>query len=141
MRFGGRYVLGIDALPRGRYAAVAVGRTITATFDVSTDGGLALPLHERVRIAVVEARAHCGAAPCEVRLVCIDDGDDGAEIEDLQTWLTEEIGASSLVLDMVGPVSLPAGVGVARTIDVEPRPERTACDELSVARACEAALW
>ena len=125
MRTDGRYVLGIDALPRGSHAAVAVGRTITSTFAVTTDSGQPLPLEERVRAAVEQARSHAGAVPAEVRLVCIDDGADGTELERLQRWLSLELDARMQVLDLVGSI----------------RSDRADEGARSMARACEAALW
>lgn len=127
MRSGGRYVLGVDALPRGNAAAVAVGRTVSSTFELSSESGRPLPLEERVRAAVEQARAERGADPTEVRLVCVDDGTDGADLQRIQEWLAEEVGASTLILDLVGTVD---GVEVAAGMNA-----------MSVARACEAALW
>ncbi|MCP3989196.1 MAG: hypothetical protein GY724_08985 [Actinomycetia bacterium] len=133
MRFGGQYVLGIDALPCGNYAAVAVGRTITETFLISRSGADALPLEERVRRAIVEAGIRRGAPPAAVRLVCVDDGADGSELGSIHQWLEDEIKAQVQILDLVGKIKTP-------DIDESGQPvDPTAA--LSVARACEAALW
>jgi len=135
MRFGGRYVLGIDALPRGNYAAVVVGRTIDDTFAVESQGHSILPLEHRVRQAVGEAETRRGAAPSEVRLVCIDDGADGAELERIGSWLDEAVGARLQVFDLMGP---------AKATSAEQPDEADGLvrsSALSAARACEAALW
>lgn len=120
-------------MPRGNFAAVAVGRTISSTFVIASEGGRPLPLEERVRAAVDQARTLCGAAPTEVRLVCIDDGSDGAELERIQQWLSDEVEARILVLDLVGSIEEDEVEGSMDDIDDE--------TALSVARACEAALW
>ncbi|MEM7339633.1 MAG: hypothetical protein AAF467_13350 [Actinomycetota bacterium] len=129
MRSGGRYVLGIDALPRGTHAAVAVGRTITDTFPVRTHAGEALPLEERVRAAVSEAERLTGARPTEVRVMCIDDGGDGAELEGIADYVRLVVGSRLEVLDLVGDPT------------IETRPAEVAPGALSLARACRAALW
>lgn len=133
MRSGGRYILGIDALPRGTYAAIAVGRTITSTIALLSDGGRPLPLEERVRVAVAEAEHLCGAAPTEVRLVCVDDGSDGLDLERVQEWLTQIVETRILILDLFGSIEGDDIEGSLEGIEGEAA--------LSVARACEAALW
>jgi hypothetical protein len=140
MRFGGQYVLGIDALPRGNYAAVAVGRSITDTFAIK-EGVAAFPLSERVRQAVAEAEARTGAHPAEVRLVCIDDGADGTELGLINQWLEDEIESRLQILDLVGRIEARDADDQAegRYPGLDPAIDATAA--LSVARACEAALW
>ena len=141
MRFGGQYVLGIDALPRGNYAAVAIGRSITDTFLIKKEGAIALPLEERVRQAVIEAEVRTGARPAEVRLVCIDDGADGSELGLINQWLEDEVESRLQILDMVGRITAPDVGDPVRDqyALVDPAVDPTAA--LSVARACEAALW
>ncbi|MEM9133008.1 MAG: hypothetical protein AAF962_08700 [Actinomycetota bacterium] len=139
MRFGGRYVLGVDALPRGAYAAVVVGRSLVATFAVRSPDGDHLPVGERIRRAVADAEAEHGAAPSEVRVVCVDDGTDGAELGDIEEWLADRYQARLLVLDLVAPIEGPAG-GPVDGDEAGERPEDHG-DALSLARACEAALW
>lgn len=139
MRFGGRYVLGIDALPRGAYAAVVVGRSLASTFTVRSPNGACLPMGERIRRAVVDAEAEHGAAPAEVRVVCVDDGSDGSELGDIETWLAERYQARLLVLDLVAPVEGSDEMLAACDGALE-LPEDYG-DALSLARACEAALW
>lgn len=117
-------------MPRGNFAAVAVGGTVSSTFVVASDGGRPLPLEERVRAAVDQAQILCGAGPTEVRLVCVDDGSDGADLERIQQWLSDVVEAQILVLDLVGPIVMQGSMD-----DID---DETA---LSVARACEAALW
>ena len=137
MRYGGRYVLGVDALPRGAYAAVVVGRSLSTTFDLRSPGGAVLPVAERVRRAVVEAEAEHGAPPSEVRVICVDDGGDGSELHDLESWLTDRCQARLLVLDLVAPIDAIDGDGSGAAVDLPDDPG----DALSLARACEAALW
>ncbi len=126
MRFGGRYVLGIDALPHGRQVAVAVGRSIADTYEVADSGGRPLPLALRVEEAVAEARSRRGSPPDEIRLVCVDDGGDGDDLAHIGAWLADRFGSTLLVLDLVGPIG-----------DGDPDPIAGG----SVARAREAALW
>jgi hypothetical protein len=133
MRFGGRYVLGIDALPRGNYAAIVVGRTVTDTFAIATEGRCVLPLEERVRIAVDEARHRRGVVPDEVRLVCIDDGADGSDLGRLGQWLEVQLGVRIQILE-------PVGAGPAPTVSDVAQPAADECAR-SIARACDAALW
>lgn len=139
MRSGGRYILGIDALPRGTFAAVAVGRTISATFAVATETGHPLPLEERVRIAVREAERVCGGPPTVVRLVCVDDGAGGEDLTRIHEWVTEEVGAELLVLDFFET----AGDEISEALD-GPALDGPALDgidgeaALSAARACQA---
>ena len=134
VRSGGRYVLGIDALPRGNYAAVAVGHTIAETFAIAAEGRHPLPLEERVRAAVEQAQELRGGPPAEVRLVCIDDGSDGAELSRIQHWLLEVVEAQVEVLDLVGPID-------SRTNDETRAHDSDRPKALSVARAGQAALW
>lgn len=84
-------------------------------------------------MAVGEAERRCGAPPSEVRLVCIDDGSDGEDLARVQEWLTEIVEARILILDMVGAVD--------ENIDDGPDGAIEGDAALSVARACEAALW
>ncbi len=133
MRLGGQYILGIDALPRGNYAAVAVGQTIIETFVIAGEGAEPLPLGERVRQAIVDVAFRHDAPPSAVRLVCIDDGADGSELGRIQQWVEDEIDAPVQVLDLVGTIKAP-------TIDDDGTP-MNATVALSIARACEAALW
>ncbi len=132
-------MLGVDALPRGAYAAVVVGRSLAETFVVRSPSGGHLPMGERVRQAVTDAETEFGAAPSEVRVVCVDDGVDGAELSDIEEWLADRYQARLLVLDLVAPVGTADDQGVDGD-DVEPPPEDHD-DALSLARACEAALW
>ena len=134
MRLGGQYVLGIDALPRGTFAAIAVAHQLTETFAIAGEGAKALPLEERVRAAVEQAQELRGGPPAEVRLICIDDGGDGTELSRVHEWLVEVVKAKVEVLDVVGHV--------APEVTDDPSVEELAGAEAqSIARAGQAALW
>ena len=117
--------MGVDALPRGTGVAVAVGRSVACSFVVTSGEGRPLPLEERVRAAVAQAEELHGAPPAEIRVVCVDDGSDGADLDRLARWLRDDLDVEFQVLDLVGPVAS----------------RRESDTDRSVARACEAALW
>ncbi|MEL7207558.1 MAG: hypothetical protein AAGK32_04900, partial [Actinomycetota bacterium] len=121
-------------LPLGVGAAIVVGRTVSSTFTVRTESGRPLPIGVRVPQAVAEAETGFGAPPAAVRLVCIDDGSDGDDIAEIHEWLEQAYAIRLLVLDLVAPIARSGSV--PGTLD-----PASHADAMSVARACEAALW
>ena len=124
------YVLGVDGLPLGRVAAVAVDGAIHSTFALPSSNARSGGLSQRVQAAVSEAQTLVGSLPAEVRLVCIDDGGDGSEVALAADWLATR-GVGFQVLDLVGaegPVPPPSQTEAAQ-------------QARSASRACDAALW
>lgn len=126
---GVAYNLGIDGLPLGTAAVVAVDGAIVATFTVDRSGVRIGGLAQRIRDAVDGAEARMDSLPAEVRVVLVDDGTDGAEVDLARQWLAaRSIGFH--VLDLVGA----DGVEQA-SADAASRLSR------SMSRAMDAALW
>lgn len=133
MSFDRRYVLGVDALPLGNHAAVAVGRAIVDSFPIGEPGQAPLPLEERVRVAVALAVERHGAVPDQVHVLCIDDGGDGSDLDRVGAWLADKMGSRIQVLDLVA-TETDAG-------EDADSPPLASGQEQSQARARDAALW
>ncbi len=100
--------LGIDGLPLGFGAAVAAGPEIVAARSLSTPSGLPIDLEERVMAALRWAQREVGPID-EIRLVIVDDGDDGGRLVGIE----KALAALGVVMIAVAPTgdAAPCGSG------------------------------
>jgi hypothetical protein len=120
-----RFRLGVDGLPLGDRAAVAVADRIVA--ELVVPAGEDRSVLDRVRDAHRLAAEQVGAPPVDVRLVALDDRTDGSRLVEIENWLASR-GARFVVLD-------PAVITLAG-----PELSDGAADDSSL-RARAAALW
>jgi hypothetical protein len=119
-------VLGVDGLPLGDRLAVAVGGTVVTELALALGDDRSVPA--RIRAAFDLATEQVGAPPVEVRLVAVDDGQDGCGYLEAELWLVPR-GATFVVLD-------PAVITFP-----DPDPTGTGVTDDSSLRARAAALW
>jgi hypothetical protein len=95
-------VVGVDGLPLGTKAALAVGGAIVCELDLTSDEGRPLDLQQRVAEAVRLGTAQAGQAVDEVRLAVVDDGTGGDVIGAIAAGLAAD-GLHLRVVDLVEP--------------------------------------
>jgi len=98
-----RAVLAIDGLPLGTDAVLAHGCDVVLGFSASGGNGRPMPLEQRVLAAVDKARAHTEVELSEVRLVLVDDGEDGSVVDEIADRLAMEQG---LLMTVMHPSSI-----------------------------------
>ena len=133
-------VLGVDGLPLGDRAAVAVAGAVVAETTLTLGDDRSVPA--RIRAAFDWAATHLGRPPTEVRLVAVDDGQDGGGYLEAEMWLV----ARAAVFAVLDPavITLPTAEGRLDPphpgLD-DPDPDTPDVIDDSSLRARAAALW
>jgi len=102
---GVRGVLAVDGLPLGTEVVLAQGKDVVFEYNTAGGNGRPLPLEERVIAAVDEVKTRTGVELAEVRLLLVDDGEDGALVDEIADRLALDYG---LLMTVMHPGSNPA---------------------------------
>jgi len=94
------YLVGLDGLPLGDLAAIAHDGKVTSVFE------LLIPydrtILRRVQSAVRIARWSEGSLPSEIRILLVDDGGAGQDIDDTRQWLHRRGRIELTIVDPAG---------------------------------------
>ncbi len=92
-------VVGVDGLPLGTGAVVAVDRVVVAELELASDAGRPLDLVQRLHQAIRLGGERVGRAVGEVRLVLLDDGSSGTDLLAITAELAM-VGVALRVVDV-----------------------------------------